>query len=74
MAGTSFTLPEIQKIAKYVTDEYKRYAESRRLDNSTLCEYPSEELDHAIANVLNELHLKTLANQLLNETKVVRGD
>lgn len=69
--GSNLSLAEIRKIAKHVIDEYRKYASN---PEEGLPEYPEDEFDHALANVLNEIHLTTLAKEIKKETKIVRGD
>lgn len=66
--GSNLSLAEIRKIAKHMIDAYVEYTGLTGVD------YPDDEFDHALANVLNEIHLTTLANEIKKETKIVRGD
>lgn len=67
--GTNFQLAEIKKIADETVKAYKQYAEQQSLTPIQLPEFPEDERDHAIRNVLQTLHLKALMDD-----KTVKGD
>lgn len=69
--GSNLSLTEIRRIAKHVVDEYRKYVSD---PGNVAPMYPEAEFDHALANVLNEIHLTTLAKEIKKETKIVRGD
>lgn len=69
--GTNLQLAEIRKIARYVAEAYREWLGELY---PYMPEYPQEELDHAVANVLNEIHLSTLAKEIERETTIVKGD
>lgn len=67
--GTNLSLADIKKITYDAIYAYRKW-EGASADRM----YPQEELEQALVTTLKELHLTTLANDLLHEIKNVRGD
>lgn len=63
--GVNLSIAELRKIADFIIEDHQSYRDA---------EYTLVNRDHALATVLRELHLTTLANELEKEVKIVRGD